>query len=72
MTTQVSLVSVNVRQHMTNDDNVGHPPKLDTAKTISTTDVRQGVTGHNVRYVLAISIIAAIIAMAGITVIIAI
>jgi len=30
----------------------------------STTEARQGVTGHNVRYILAISVLAVIVAFA--------
>ena len=30
----------------------------------TTTEARQGVTGHNVRYVLVVSVVAAVIAMA--------
>jgi hypothetical protein len=56
---------------MTQDDNTGQRAKIDTAETIGTTDVRQGVTGHNVRYVLVISMIVAIIALAVVTVMIA-
>ena len=38
-------------------------PSNDPPVAKSTTDARQGVTGHNVRYVLAISVVAAIIAV---------
>lgn len=33
-------------------------------ETVTTTEARQGVTGHNVRYVLAISTIAVIVCFA--------
>jgi len=36
------------------------------APEINTTRARQGVTGHNVRYVLAISLAAVVIAFAAI------
>lgn len=36
----------------------------DKPEIVSTQKVRQGVTGHNVRYVLMISIVGAIVAMA--------
>ncbi len=39
------------------------PTKSGDRVVESTTEARQGVTGHNVRYVLVISVAAAIVAM---------
>lgn len=35
---------------------------------VTKTEARQGVTGHNVRYVLAISLVLAVIILAGIAI----
>jgi hypothetical protein len=40
------------------------PPARDVPQTLTTDQARQGVTGHNVRYVLGIALLGAIVAMA--------
>ncbi len=40
------------------------PAGRDVPQTLSTDQARQGVTGHNVRYVLGIALLGAIVAMA--------
>lgn len=46
-------------------------PQVEKPKIVSTQNVRQGVTGHNVRYVLIISIVAAIVAMVTVVIFVA-
>jgi hypothetical protein len=40
------------------------PPPAEHREVVSTTRARQGVTGHNVRYVLAFGLPGAIVALA--------
>jgi hypothetical protein len=43
---------------MTNEPN----PSSETRPVLSTTEARGGVTGHNVRYVLVVSLLAVVVA----------
>jgi hypothetical protein len=46
-----------------------HRPQSERRTVVSTQQARQGVTGHNVRYVLGIGIAAVIVAFAALFVI---
>jgi hypothetical protein len=46
-----------------------HRPQSERRTVVSTQQARQGVTGHNVRYVLGIGIAAVIVAFAALYVI---
>jgi len=51
---------------MTNDAGLSRPQRAgraDVARPMPVTAARQGVTGHNVRYVLIVSTVSAIIAL---------
>jgi hypothetical protein len=47
-----------------NSQDYGEPPKRKDGGTISTNRARQGVTGHNVRYVLLVGIVGVVVAFA--------
>jgi hypothetical protein len=56
------------RQQINNDgivaESIAMPDQRDNTRIVkSTNSVRQGVTGHNVRWVLAISILSAIVCL---------